>query len=63
MGTLRENVLMSFCADLYLIGHSLGGGVAALLGIMWTNPETCLTSSKSGLPLGRSVKVYGFAPP
>ena len=31
-----------YFADLFLIGHSLGAGIAALLGIMWTNPETCL---------------------
>ena len=51
------------CAELFLTGHSLGAGVAALLGIMWANPGSCKTSSKSGLPAGRKVKVYGFAPP
>ncbi|KAK4699142.1 EEF1A lysine methyltransferase 2, partial [Phenoliferia sp. Uapishka_3] len=49
--------------ELYLMGHSLGAGVAALLGIMWTNPNSGLTSSKSGLPAGKHVQVYGFAPP
>ena len=55
--------LMGWSAELCLTGHSLGAGVAALLGIMWANPGSCRTSSKSGLPAGREVKVYGFAPP
>lgn len=49
--------------DLYLIGHSLGAGVAGLLALMWGNPDTSLTSSQSGLPVGRKIKSYGFAPP
>ena len=49
--------------DLVLCGHSLGAGVAALLGMMWADPETCLTVPSSGLPVGRQVQVYCFAPP
>lgn len=48
---------------LFLVGHSLGAGIASLLGLMWANPSESLTSKKSGLPAGRSIKVYGFAPP
>lgn len=49
--------------QLHLVGHSLGAGVAALLALIWANPSTCLTSAKSGLPPGRLVKCFGFAPP
>ncbi|KAM0789096.1 hypothetical protein ACM66B_003153 [Microbotryomycetes sp. NB124-2] len=49
--------------DLFLAGHSLGAGVASLLGLMWADPESCLTTEKSGLPVGRHVKVLGFATP
>ncbi|THH05489.1 hypothetical protein EW145_g4766 [Phellinidium pouzarii] len=44
-------------------GHSLGAGVAALLALTWANPETCLTVPSSGLPVGRRVTAYCFAPP
>ncbi|KAF9526319.1 hypothetical protein CPB83DRAFT_795112 [Crepidotus variabilis] len=49
--------------DLILCGHSLGAGVAAILGMMWADPKTCLTVRSSGLPVGRRVQVYCFAPP
>ncbi|KAJ8514896.1 hypothetical protein ONZ45_g7633 [Pleurotus djamor] len=49
--------------DLVLCGHSLGAGVAGILGLMWADPETCLTVGESGLPRGRKVSVYCFAPP
>lgn len=49
--------------ELVLCGHSLGAGVAALLGMMWADPKTCLTVRSSGLPVGRRVSVYCFAPP
>lgn len=49
--------------DLVLCGHSLGAGVAALLGMLWADPATCLTVPSSGLPVGRHVQVYCFAPP
>ncbi|EPQ59724.1 alpha/beta-hydrolase [Gloeophyllum trabeum ATCC 11539] len=49
--------------ELVLSGHSLGAGVAALLGMLWADPRTCLTVPSSGLPVGRRVSVYCFAPP
>ncbi|KAI1788937.1 alpha/beta-hydrolase [Ganoderma leucocontextum] len=49
--------------SLVLCGHSLGAGVAALLALMWATPETCLTHKASGLPVGRRVSSYCFAPP
>ncbi|KAK2462270.1 hypothetical protein APHAL10511_005576 [Amanita phalloides] len=49
--------------ELIMCGHSLGAGVAALLGLMWADPKTCLTVPSSGLPVGRRVYVYCFAPP
>jgi len=30
---------------------------------MWADPKTCLTVKSSGLPPGRNVQVYAFAPP
>lgn len=49
--------------DLVLCGHSLGAGVAALLGLTWADPRTCLTVPSSGLPINRRTSVYCFAPP
>ncbi|CAK5276119.1 unnamed protein product [Mycena citricolor] len=49
--------------ELVLCGHSLGAGVAGLLGLMWADPQTCLTVHSSGLPVGRRVSVFCFAPP
>ncbi|PPQ68657.1 hypothetical protein CVT24_005388 [Panaeolus cyanescens] len=51
--------------ELVLCGHSLGAGVAAILGMacLWADPRTCLTVPSSGLPVGRKVQVYCFAPP
>jgi len=49
--------------DLILCGHSLGAGLSGMLGLMWADPKTCLTVRKSGLPPGRKVQCYLFAPP
>lgn len=48
---------------LVLTGHSLGAGVAALLGLLWADLDTCETSAVSGLPVGRRMKVWAFACP
>jgi len=49
--------------NLVICGHSLGGGVAALLALMWADPNTCLTHRTSGLPTKRRVAAYCYAPP
>ncbi|KAH9995195.1 alpha/beta-hydrolase [Russula compacta] len=49
--------------ELVMCGHSLGAGVAGVLGLKWADPTTCLTTRSSGLPVGRRVSVYCFAPP
>ncbi|KAK4052571.1 hypothetical protein OIO90_004340 [Microbotryomycetes sp. JL221] len=49
--------------DLFLGGHSLGAGVASMLGLMWADPDSCKTTERCGLPAGRKVKVFGFATP
>jgi len=49
--------------ELVLCGHSLGAGVAAILGMTWADPRTCLTVQSSGLPVDRRVYVYCFGPP
>ncbi|KAI0922103.1 hypothetical protein AcW2_006890 [Taiwanofungus camphoratus] len=49
--------------SLILCGHSLGAGVAALLALMWADPETRLTHRRSGLPRRRLVSAFCFAPP
>lgn len=48
---------------LKICGHSLGAGVGALIGMLWTNVETCETVELAGLPKGRRVKVWAFACP
>ncbi|KAG0172909.1 hypothetical protein DFQ30_009372 [Apophysomyces sp. BC1015] len=55
---------------LVLCGHSLGAGVTSLLSVLWS--EECaplpdntpfVTSSCSGLPPGRPIHCYSYAPP
>lgn len=58
-----SDVCFSSRKGLFIVGHSLGAGVATLLGLRWANPQSGKTSSKSGLPEGRPVRVYAFAPP
>ncbi|KAJ6516411.1 hypothetical protein C8R45DRAFT_960042 [Mycena sanguinolenta] len=60
---VHEALLHNPDYELVLCGHSLGAGVAGLLGLMWADPKTCLTVKSSGLPLNRRVSVYCFAPP
>ncbi|KAI8079744.1 uncharacterized protein BX664DRAFT_302795 [Halteromyces radiatus] len=51
---------------LVLCGHSLGGGVVSLLGVLWTlthDPVPFVTSRPSGLPAGRPVHCYVYGPP
>ncbi|KAJ7122937.1 hypothetical protein C8R44DRAFT_918708 [Mycena epipterygia] len=58
---VHEALLHNPDYELVLCGHSLGAGVAGLLGL--ANPKTCLTVRSSGLPTNRRVSVYCFAPP
>ncbi|KAJ7762731.1 hypothetical protein DFH07DRAFT_402118 [Mycena maculata] len=60
---VHEALLHNPDYELVLCGHSLGAGVAGLLGLMWADPKTCLTVRSSGLPINRRVSVYCFAPP
>ncbi|KAF7729270.1 hypothetical protein EC973_004800 [Apophysomyces ossiformis] len=55
---------------LVLCGHSLGAGVASLLGVLWseetlqsTGSSRFVTSISSGLPTGRPIHCYAYAPP
>lgn len=57
---------------LVMCGHSLGGGVASLLCVLWSQEnKNCnnslmpsfVTSSLSGLPAGRPIHCYAYGPP
>ncbi|KAJ3120694.1 hypothetical protein HK098_004414 [Nowakowskiella sp. JEL0407] len=58
---------------LILCGHSLGGGVASLLAILWStqtskftstpSQTSHVTSSESGLPPNRPIHCYSFGSP
>lgn len=48
--------------SLTLTGHSLGAGLAAILGVLWACPERCRTRKESGLP-DREVQVVAIACP
>ncbi|KAH8985913.1 alpha/beta-hydrolase [Lactarius akahatsu] len=57
--------------ELVMCGHSLGAGCCGCSWPgddpthpqKWADPKTCLTARSSGLPVGRRVSVYCFAPP
>ncbi|KND02865.1 uncharacterized protein SPPG_01945 [Spizellomyces punctatus DAOM BR117] len=49
--------------SLLLTGHSLGAGLATCLALVWTDRSTGTIPSESGLPAGRNVRCYAFAPP
>jgi hypothetical protein len=54
-----------------MCGHSLGGGVASLLCVLWSQQNkdadnlmpSFVTSSQSGLPAGRPIHCYAYGPP
>ncbi|BFZ59240.1 hypothetical protein YB2330_000246 [Saitoella coloradoensis] len=51
---------------LVLCGHSLGGGVSALLGLKWAIPNAegeWIINPGGPLPMGRRVSVYAYGPP
>ncbi|TDL29019.1 alpha/beta-hydrolase [Rickenella mellea] len=62
-GAVRDALKRNKGYELVLCGHSFGAGVAALLALTWADPKTCLTVRSSGLPSGRRVSAYCFAPP
>lgn len=63
LGVRSARAHLSRLAELTVVGHSLGAGVASLLALTWADPTSALTTSKSGLPAGKRVQVYGFATP
>lgn len=62
-GPWRSLLPSSTRAELTVVGHSLGAGCAALLAMLWGDPDTQLTTNTSGLPPGRRIHAYTFAPP
>jgi predicted lipase len=48
--------------SLTLTGHSLGAGLAAILSLLWADPDTGRTRPESGLR-DAELKVYSFACP
>lgn len=49
---------------LILCGHSLGGGVASMLGLLWIDPnKPYVTSAESKLPPNRPLHVYSYGTP
>jgi len=49
---------------LILCGHSYGGAVAALLALLWSDPEEPeITNSTSGIPPKRSIHAYVYGAP
>ncbi|KAL0084605.1 hypothetical protein F4703DRAFT_1916641 [Phycomyces blakesleeanus] len=72
-----EGLLMYPEYGLVICGHSLGGGVASLLSVLWSQEQaqpsrlaalsssrpTFVTSSLFGLPPGRPIHCYAYGPP
>ncbi|ORY04926.1 alpha/beta-hydrolase [Basidiobolus meristosporus CBS 931.73] len=70
--TIRQALLDHPGYGLVLCGHSLGGGVAALLSILWsvktsicptTKTKRFATSEESGLPIGRPIHCFAYGVP
>ncbi|ORE01871.1 alpha/beta-hydrolase [Rhizopus microsporus var. microsporus] len=62
---IRQGMTMYPDYGLVLCGHSLGGGVASLLTVLWSQKRGAkfTTSLQSGLPPGRSIHCYAYGPP
>ncbi|KAI8968459.1 hypothetical protein BDF20DRAFT_828162 [Mycotypha africana] len=67
---IRQGLLQYPDYGLVLCGHSLGGGVASLLCVLWSEKKKirdnhyCFVTSKlSGLPAGRPIHCYAYGPP
>ncbi|TPX07630.1 uncharacterized protein E0L32_010729 [Thyridium curvatum] len=75
VAALRAALLRHPGFGLVLTGHSLGGAVTALLGVMIAEPNpgaessssssssSFVTAPHSGLPPGRACHVYAYGPP
>ena len=72
--TVKEAMEKFADYSLVLVGHSLGGGVASLIGLLWSNLEvdkrsrggeqvSFWTSRESGLPSHRPLHCYVFSSP
>ncbi|KAJ8651951.1 hypothetical protein O0I10_012471 [Lichtheimia ornata] len=64
---IQEGLAMYPSYGLVLCGHSLGGGVASLVGVLWSEKKKengqFVLSNASGLPAGRPIHCYVFGPP
>lgn len=75
---IRQGLVSYPDYGLVMCGHSLGGGVASLLCVLWSEQTQPLvkasniqdidmplfvTSSQSGLPAGRPIHCYAYGPP
>lgn len=49
--------------DFVIVGHSLGAGIAAFFAAMWGDPSENVTLAQSGLPGGRRMHAWAYAPP
>ncbi|KAH9448805.1 hypothetical protein MJO29_015033 [Puccinia striiformis f. sp. tritici] len=45
------------------VGHSLGGGVGVMLSLILADPRTGLSTKRSGLPEGTSIRTYAICSP
>eukprot|EP00158_Paraphelidium_tribonemae_P006472 Partr_v1_DN27834_c0_g1_i2_m22652 putative Lipase (class 3) len=71
--TIKQALIENRNYGLVLTGHSLGGGVASLIGLLWSNLglensrqselPSFWTSRESGLPSFRPLHVYVFGSP
>lgn len=64
---IQEGLAMYPSYGLVLCGHSLGGGVASLVGVLWSEKKEqdgqFVLSDASGLPAGRPIHCYVYGPP
>ncbi|CAO3653429.1 unnamed protein product [Mucor fragilis] len=76
---IRQGLVTYPDYSLVMCGHSLGGGVASLLCVLWSQKlnghelilkknganygNTFVTSDQSGLPAGRPIHCYAYGPP
>ncbi|KAF1802726.1 hypothetical protein FB192DRAFT_1422469 [Mucor lusitanicus] len=56
---IRQGLVTYPDYSLVMCGHSLGGGVASLLCVLWSQK----LNDQSGLPAGRPIHCYAYGPP